>query len=50
MMIAMTVGAERSQTIAYRTVIVVGVIVAAAKRLAWLIALGEMRVYRGRSG
>jgi len=48
MMIAMTVAAECSQTIAYRTVIVVRVIVAAAKRLAWLIALGEMSVYGGR--
>jgi len=48
MMITMTAGAERSQTIAYRTVIVVRVIVAAAKRLARLIALGEMSVYGGR--
>jgi hypothetical protein len=50
MMIAITVGAERSQAIAYRTVIVVRVIVAAAKSLAWLIALGEMSVYGGRGG
>jgi len=47
MMITMTAGAERSQTIAYRTVIVVRIIVAATKRLARLIALGEMSVYGG---
>ena len=50
MMIAMTIGAERPQTIAYGTVVVVRVIVAAAKRLAWLTALGEMSVDDGRDG
>jgi hypothetical protein len=50
MMIAMTVAAERSQTVTYGAVMVVRVIVAAAKRLAWLTALGEMRIYSGRGG
>jgi uncharacterized membrane protein len=50
MMIAMTVGAVRAQTVAYRTIMVVRVIVAAAKRLAWLTALGEMSIYNGRGG
>jgi hypothetical protein len=48
MMIAVTVGAGRSQTVAYGAVMVVRVIVAATKRLAWLTALGKMRVYNGR--
>jgi hypothetical protein len=47
MMIAVTVGAGRSQTVAYGAVMVVRVIVAATKRLAWLTALGKMRVDNG---
>jgi len=50
MMIAVAVGAERSQSIARRTVVVMRIIVAAAKRVAWLIARRKMSVYNGCSG
>jgi hypothetical protein len=48
MMIAVAVGAESSQPIARRTVVVMRIIVATAKRLAWLIARRKMSVYNGR--
>jgi hypothetical protein len=50
MMIAVAVGAESPQTIARRTVVVVRIFVAAAKRLAWLIARRKMGVDGGRRG
>jgi hypothetical protein len=50
MVIAMTVATECSQTVADGAVMVVRVIVAAAKRLAWLTAPGEMRIDSGRVG
>jgi hypothetical protein len=49
-MITGAVGAERSQTIARRTVMVVRIIIAAAKRLAWLIARRKMSIYDGYGG
>ena len=48
MMIAVAVGAESSQPIARSTVVVMRIIVATAKRLAWLIARRKMSVYNGR--
>jgi hypothetical protein len=50
MMIAVAVGAERSQSIARRTVVVMRIVVAATKRVAGLIAGRKMSVYNGRRG